>query len=143
MMKGVNWAGVIAAAIASIAIGFLWYGVVFEAQWLALMNLTPEQTARAQSPTMMVAGMINTAVAAIGLGWLAARTGASGWMEGAKLGLVAGFFFAATTGMLDYCYVGLDPALIPINIGYLLVMYAVAGALVGGVKMPAKSAAAA
>lgn len=143
MMKGINWAGVVAAAVVSMAIGFLWYGMVFEAQWVALMNLTPEQTAATSTPLMMTLGFVNTAVMAVGLGWLVARTAASGWMGGAKVGLGAGVFFAATTGMLDYFYSGMNMGLMPINIGYLLVVYTVAGALVGGVKMPAKATAAA
>ena len=41
-MVPINYLAVIVAAIASIALGFLWYGPLFGRQWMALMGWTDE-----------------------------------------------------------------------------------------------------
>ncbi|HEX6860092.1 MAG TPA: DUF1761 domain-containing protein [Caulobacteraceae bacterium] len=139
-MKGINWAGVVAAVIVGQVIGFLWYGLVFEQQWLALTGITPNADAANMS---MALGAVNQLVVAIGLAWLVNKLGAATLMGGATAGLAAGFFFAATTAAQNFIYAGADTGLIPIDIGYLLVVYTVMGAVIGAVKLGARSAAAA
>ena len=38
-----SWLAVILATLIFYMIGFVWYGFVFEAQWLEAANMTPEQ----------------------------------------------------------------------------------------------------
>ena len=139
-MKGINWAGVIAALIVGEVIGFVWYGVVFEKQWLALMNITPNP---ANSQMSMLWGAVNELVVAVGLSWLVNKTGSANLVGGAVTGLLAAVFFACTTDAMSYIYAGTNTALMPINFGYLLVSYAAMGAAVAAVRLPSRTAAAA
>lgn len=139
-MKGINWLGVVVALVVGQALGFVWYGVVFQEQWMALSGITPTEDA---ANTAMAYGVVNQLVTAIGLGWAIAATGNTSFMGGAKVGLFAAVFFALTTEAQRFIYGGADTGLIPIDGGYLLVAYVLMGAVAGGVKMPAKAAAAA
>ena len=139
-MKGINWAGVIVAVILAEVIGIVWYGMAFQAQWMALMNIP---AGSGGSTTAMVLGAVNELVVAIGLSWLIGKAGGTGLVGGATTGLLAAIFFACTTDAMAYIYAGANTGLIPINFGYLLVSYAVMGAAVAVVRLPAKSAAAA
>ena len=38
----INYWAVLGAAVASMVVGFLWYGVLFRKKWMALMGYTPE-----------------------------------------------------------------------------------------------------
>jgi len=134
-MKGINWAGVIAAVIVGQIIGFLWYGYAFGEQWMALTGVTEDSA----NPDAMWMGAINQLIAAVGLGWLANKTSTSSLVAGATLGRLVGVFFAATTEAQNYIYAGADTGLAPINIGYLLVTYTVMGAIIAAVKLPSKS----
>ena len=137
-MKGINWVGVIAALIVGQVIGFLWYGIAFGDQWMALTGVTEADA----GTTPMVLGAVNQLVTAIGLGWLINKLGTATLVGGGTAGLLAGVFFAATTAAQNFIYAGADTGLIPIDIGYLLVAYTAMGATVGAVKLGAKSAAA-
>jgi hypothetical protein len=138
-MKGINWVGVIVALIVGQVIGFLWYGMIFEEQWMALQGVT---AADVEAGPSMALGVVNQLVVAIGLGWLVSKLGTATLAGGATTGLLAGFFFAATTCAQNFIYGGADPGLIPIDIGYLLVAYTAMGATVGAVKLGAKAATA-
>lgn len=39
MMEGINWVAVVAAAVASMAVGFIWYGPLFGKAWMKLSGL--------------------------------------------------------------------------------------------------------
>lgn len=130
MFKDVNWIGVIVAAIVMYLIGWLWYDMLFKAQYMAAM---PNQAAD-MSTTVMVKGFVNTLIAAIGLGLIAPRLGDS-WAGGAKAGLMLAFFFACTTAAMNYIYGPVPMSLFPIDMGYLLVSYLIGGAIVCGLRL--------
>jgi hypothetical protein len=137
MFRNINWIGVIVAAIVIYLIGWLWYDMAFKAQYMAAM---PSQTGD-MSTTVMIKGFVNTLIAAIGLGLIAPRLG-DGWAGGAKAGLMLGFFFACTTAAMGYIYGAMPMSLFPIDMGYLLVSYAIGGAIVCGLRLGQRVAAA-
>lgn len=139
-MKGINWAGAIIAAIVSFLLGFLWYGILFAEQWMALHQVTPTQEA---ANAAMGFGFLNQLVVALGLSWLVKRSGAATLSGGAITGLGAGLFFACTTSALNFIYGEFDPALLPLDFSYLLLSYTAMGAVVGAVKLGSRNAAAA
>lgn len=51
-MIPVNYLAVVVAAIANMALGFLWYGPLFGKKWIALMQFTPEHMAAAKAKGM-------------------------------------------------------------------------------------------
>jgi hypothetical protein len=129
-MRGVNWAAVVVAALVMQAIGFLWYGVIFEQQWIALSGVPAESA----SNTGMMLGFVNTLVMAVGLGWAVPRMGGMSWGSGAVNGALLAIFFACTTAAMGFIYGGRDTGLIPLEFGYLIVVCLVGGAIIGGLK---------
>lgn len=133
-MKNINWIGVIAAVIASQALGMAWYGFIFAEKWMALSGMDAGSMEGGGTMTY-VYGALQNLVVAVGLSWLAAKTGKSGWMGGAKLGLFACVFFALATYALRFIYGDDNTGLIPIDAGYMLIQYVITGALVTGLKL--------
>lgn len=133
-MKNINWIGVITAVVASQALGFVWYGYLFAAQWMRLSGITEADMEGGGSLTY-VYGALQNLVVAVGLAWLVVKTGMSGWMGGARMGLFACVFFALATYALRFIYGDENPGLIPIDGGYMLIQYLVSGALVAGLKL--------
>lgn len=131
-MKDINWIGVLAALVANQAIGFVWYGFLFSAQWMGLTGIAVSES---EGSFAMALGAVQNLVVAIGLGWLVARTGMTGWVGGATAGLIACIFFGLATMSLRFIYGDDNPGLIPIDGGYMLIQYLVSGALVGGVRL--------
>ena len=137
-MKGVNWIGVVLAAVVSYLIGWVWFDPLFGAAWLAEMKMTEEQMAAAGAMPMIL-GFVNTLVTCVGLGLLVPRLEGT-LMGGLKTGVLAAIFFAGTTSAMNYIYGGDSQKLVMIDFGYMLVMYAVAGAIIGGLKLGKKTA---
>lgn len=137
MTAKLNWLGIIVATVVAFFIGFLWYGLIFAEQWMALTGVTDESGG---DPMWMMLGLIQTFVTMAGLGWFIARDGAAGWMAGLKIGLVAGVAFALMTSAYGFIYQTSPMGLLPIDWSHLLVVYAVGGALIGGLRMKAKTA---
>jgi len=137
-MKSINWIGVIAAVVASQIIGMAWYGYLFAEKWMALMGMSADSMEGGGAMTY-VEGALQNLVVAVGLAWLAVKTGKSGWMDGAKIGLFACVFFALATYALRFIYGNDNTGLIPIDAGYMLIQYVVSGALVAGLKFGAKA----
>ena len=73
-----------------------------------------------------------------GLAWFIGRD--SSWMEGLKTGLIAGVCFALMTSAYGFLYMTSPMGLLPIDWSHLLVVYAVGGAIIGGLKMKSKAA---
>lgn len=131
MTMKLNWLGIGVATVVAFFIGFLWYGILFEAQWKALTGVVAEDGG---DPMWMLLGLFQTFVTMVGLGWLIDRFG-GGWMNGLKTGLMAGVFFALTTSAYGFIYMTSDMGLLPIDWSHLLAVYGVGGAIIGGVKM--------
>jgi hypothetical protein len=134
MLKGVNWIAVIVAVVLLEVLGYLWYGPLFGARWTAAVgpNSNPPGMALAQS-----LGVVNTVIIVIGLAWLLRRLGAASLTAALGGALAAWFFFDFTTMAIDYLYVGHTSELVLINMGYQLVAYLVAGAVLGLIRKTA------
>ncbi len=135
MTAKLNWLGIIVATVVAFFVGFLWYGVLFEAIWKDLSGVGAEDG----DPMWMMLGLLQTFVTMIGLGWFIARDGAVGWMAGLKIGLVAAVAFALMTSAYGFIYQTSPMGLLPIDWSHLLVVYAVGGALIGGLRMKPKA----
>lgn len=136
MTAKLNWLGIIVATVVAFFIGFLWYGVIFAERWIALTGVTDEGSGNA---LWMLAGLVQTFVTMTGLGWLIAREGAPGWMNGLKIGLLAGVCFALMTSAYGFIYQTSPMGLLPIDWSHLLMVYGVGGALIGGLRMKPKA----
>lgn len=131
MLKGVNWIAVVVAFVLLEALGFLWYGPLFGAKWMAEMG-TPQDP---KSPQIALGlGAVLTIIIILGLSWLMRRLGAASLQAGVMTALAAWFFFNFTTMAIDYLYVGHTGAFVAINMGYQLVSYLIAGAVLGLIR---------
>lgn len=134
-MNRINWLGVAVATVVAFFIGFLWYGLIFQEPWMALTGVTDEGSGNAM---WMLLGVVQTFVIMTGLGWFIGRDG-GGWMGGLKIGLVAGVCFALMTSAYGFIYQTAPMGLLPIDWSHLLVVYAVGGAIIGGLRMKPKA----
>ncbi|HEY9218294.1 MAG TPA: DUF1761 domain-containing protein [Phenylobacterium sp.] len=128
MLRGINWIAVLITVVLLEALGFLWYGPLFGARWTAALGHVPEA---GDMTVTMTLGVLNTIIIAVGLSWLIDRLGARSLMGGIGVALTAWFFFDFTTMAIDYLYVGHSAELVAINMGYQLVSYLLAGAILG------------
>lgn len=137
MAKGLNWIAIVVAVVLLEVLGYVWYTYLFAARWTALLGYTPDP---AKTAKMMGLGVITTAISVVGLAWLIRRLGAASLGQAIGAALAAWFFFNFTTMAIDFLYLGHPAELVLINIGYQIVAYAAAGAVLGLVK--SKTAAA-
>ena len=139
MFKSINWIAVVIAVVLLEALGFLWYGVLVKDAWTAAYQATlghaPDMSNAAVAQSI---GVINTVILVTGLAWVFWRMGVN-TLAGIGAAVAVWFFFDFTTMAIDYIYMGLSQQLVLINMGYQLVSYLVAGAVLG--LMPPKATA--
>jgi len=140
MLKGINWIGVLVAAVVSYGIGAFWYSVAFGAQWMALSGMSEADIAATSSMSYLY-GALQTLIVSFGIGWLVARTGMTTLRAGATAGLWACLFFALATYSLRYIYGNDNLGLIGIDAPYMVLQYVLSGAIIGGLKLGTKAAA--
>ncbi len=136
-----NWLAVAACALIGMGIGFLWYGVLFQKQWMAgngitavddtTMTMTKNGVEQATSSFPMLFNFVVMAVYAFVMNWLLQRANARTWMEGIKVGAAIGFIslLAVFTNNL---FAGTSTELSKIDGSYIFVLFTVFGALIGG-----------
>jgi hypothetical protein len=66
-LLGLNVVAVLAAAIAFYVLGYVWYAVLFESQWLTAIAMTKSQTEAAMSPMWMGVGALITIAQVVGI----------------------------------------------------------------------------
>jgi hypothetical protein len=140
MLKGVNWIAVIVAVVLLEGLGMLWYGPLFGEAWTAALGHEPDMT---NQNLLMAAGVVNTVIVVLGLSWLIRRLGATALSSAVMVSVAAWFFFSFTTQALEYLYMGMTLNFVLINMGYLLVAFALAGATLSLVKFGAPAGQAA
>lgn len=138
-MKNINWLGVVLGLVVNQAVGMLWYGMLFMDRWVALELGGVEPTAAAANAGLWQ-GAILGLFQSFGLAWLIALLNANSFIKGGWVGLFVSFFFCGGVIMQNLVYAGDPVELISINASYCLVWLTLAGAVIGGVRWPAKKA---
>lgn len=138
MERKTNWLAIAASVVASMLIGFLWYGALFNESWMAANGFTMEGEKMfkngAEVPMNMTPMLINTVamlIYALVMNWLFAKMNVSTWQTGALIGASIGLimFLGVLTGNLF----AMKPSnLIMIDGSYSFVLFVVIGAIVGG-----------
>jgi hypothetical protein len=138
MERKTNWLAIAAAVVVSMIIGFLWYGLLFQNQWMAGNGFTMEGEKMFKdgveipmSSTPMIFNTIAMVVYALIMNWLLGRIGANTWMDGAKFGGAIGLLMAVGV------YIGNVFAQNPMSLtmvdgSYSLVLFTLIGAILGG-----------
>ncbi len=133
---GLNVVAVLAAAIAFYVLGYIWYGVLFENQWLAAVAMTKEQTEAAMSPMWMAVGALITIVQVVGLGLVLKWRNAASLR--AAVGTSAVIWLALALPIVAYAYVYM-PAhsewLLAIDGAHLLIGWSLSAAILSLLKV--------
>ncbi|MBP7814565.1 MAG: DUF1761 domain-containing protein [Phenylobacterium sp.] len=131
MFKNINWIAVIIAVVLLEVLGFLWYGPVLGEAWsVAYRDSIGRDPDMSNLVVTQSLGVVNTLILVFGLAWVFARLGVNS-LAGIGTAVAAWFFFNFTTMAIEYIYMGLAPNLVIINMGYQLLAYLVAGAVLG------------
>lgn len=137
-MRNTNWLAVAAAAVAGMAIGFLWYGALFQDQWMAGNGISmdgdtvlKDGVEQPMSSMPMVINTLAMIIYAIFMDWIIFKTNDTTWAKGATLGLILGLVMVVSV------YVGNLFAMAPMSLSmvdgsYALVLFTVMGAIIGG-----------
>lgn len=126
----INWLGVLAGVIALQILGFLWYGPLFGKQWMAAIGKTQEEMS-GNVATAMTIGVVMSALSVIAMAIVLSLSETPDVSSGIKIGLLTGVGFTATTTIMNLTYEDRDLSLIWIYVGYQVIGYAIAGALLG------------
>lgn len=132
----VNYLAILVAAIASMFIGFLWYGPVFGKPWMAMMGITKEQVEKAKKSSMTKQYVIMF-IGSLIMAWVLAHAliFAATYLQvtGVAAGLEAGFFnwlgFIAPVMLGSVLWEGKSWKLWFLNVMYYLVTLCVMGVI--------------
>ena len=129
----INWLAVLVAALASFAVGGLWYSpLLFAKPWMAAIGKTEDELRGESSPIPYVIAFVATAISAIVLSVIADWAGADSIVDGLLLGLVVGLGLVTTAYATTYAFEGRPSALLMINGGHDIARAMVVGAIVAG-----------
>ncbi len=138
MDRKTNWLAIAAAAVAGMVIGFLWYGALFNAQWMAGNGITMDGERMLKngvevpmSSMPMIVNFLAMAVYAVVMNWLLGKMNISNWASGATVGAGIGLIMLLNvlTGNL---FANAPSSLTLVDGSYSLVLFTVIGAIVGG-----------
>lgn len=126
----VNYLAVLAATVATMIIGFLWYSpVLFGKAWVKQMGKNMEEMSGG-GPATYILTALTALVGAYILALLMTLTDEQNICTGLCIGLLVGISISAKIGM-NFLFEGRKSGLYFITIGYHLVSYAVAGLIIG------------
>jgi hypothetical protein len=121
---------IVVAAVAYFVLGALWYSKpLFGNQWGAMMNITPE--GGAMPPWNMALTFASALLAAYMIAWFNVARGGVGVAGAATTALMAWLGFALTVALTTFVWEKKPWALFGINMGYHLVGFLVAAAIIG------------
>lgn len=140
MNNKTNWLAIAASVVGAMIIGFLWYGAIFQNQWMDGNGITSSEDGLKMfkdgaemdmSPTPMIINTLFMIVYALIINWLLdkanARTLQSGMIIGLAIGVthllnvIVGNMFAANPSTLSM-----------VDGSYSLVVFTLMGAIIGG-----------
>ncbi|MCU1303901.1 MAG: hypothetical protein JWQ87_4185 [Candidatus Sulfotelmatobacter sp.] len=134
---GVNLLAVLASALATMVVGFVWYSpMLFARPWMVLMGYDPDDKAKiaemqkgagASYALSLVASMIAAAV----LGKIISVATINTALYGMKVGLAVWLGFVTTVQLTNSLFSRQPAKLYAINTGYQLICYLAMGAIMG------------
>lgn len=138
MERKTNWLAIAASVVAAMVIGFLWYGALFNTQWMEGNGITMEGEKMFKNgkeiPMTMTPMIVNTIamlVYALVMDWLLKKMNVSTWQTGATIG--AGIGLMMVLGILTGNMFAVNPmSLTMVDGSYSFVLFVLIGAIVGG-----------
>lgn len=129
-LDSLNWLGIIAATIAAMVVGGIWYAPpVAGKAWMKLTGFDPE-TAPKPGPTMAKATLANFVLALMMAGLLK-RMDYEALMPGALTGFIVALFIIGPAIYPNYAFEGKPMKLFAIHMGNTILGLTVMGAILG------------
>ena len=129
MPNRINHVAVWVAAIAYFFFGYLWYGLLFGAKWADLMGKPMAAGSVALYIESFILGLLLAYATAIAL---SRRPEDLTAQQGVSFAIFMGIAIYATQTLNNALYAGQPIALWLINTGYVVIGFALIGAIVGG-----------
>jgi len=131
LFSQVNWLAVLVGALAYFFLGAIWYSALFRNAWIKATGTNMnDPNARKGLAGILIASFIMVLITSIGLALIITKVQSSGWMTGAKIGLIGGICFSAATICNSYLYEKRPIALSTINSLYNIVGCVIAGIII-------------
>jgi hypothetical protein len=134
---GVNLYAVLVSALATMAVGFLWYSpALFANPWMVLMGYDPNDKAKmaemqkSAGPSYGIS-LVASVLSAIVLGKIIAVASVTTALYGMKIGFAVWLGFVTTVQLTNALFSRQPNKLYLINTGYQLVCYLAMGAILG------------
>ncbi len=128
----INYSAVLVAALASMALGFLWFGPVFGKPWMKYMGFTRKDVEKSKRKGMAATyfmGFLGSLVTSYVLAHFVFYTGAVDVFGGMVTGFYIWLGFVATVLLGTVLWEGKPLGMYALNAGYYLVNLAVMGAI--------------
>ena len=145
--KNVNWLAIIAAVIASMAVGFLWYGYLFLDQWMVengiSMGASGETMIKdgieiAPSSKPMIVNTVAMFIYALFMRWLLEKANSLTLVGGFKMGLAIGLILYMGLAV-NNMFALTSYTLTQIDGSYAIVLWTVIGTIIGAWQKKAKA----
>lgn len=141
-MRGINWLGIVVALVLTQALGFAWYGPLFQDPWMDAMRASGIDVSMQNASNMTyVYGSVNSLIFIVGLDWVLRRLGAANLLHALAIAVAVWFFFNLTTMAIGWLYMSQTLPLLVINSAYQLLAYIVAAASIVLVRLPLRKTA--
>ncbi|MBZ0205886.1 MAG: DUF1761 domain-containing protein [Flavobacteriales bacterium] len=126
---------ILVAALAAFALGAIWYSFLFGKTWMKELGFTEESIRSSGANMGMIFGstLVLTFIMAFGIAVLIELHQVPNitWMDGLRIGLLAGLFFVATSMAINYLYQRRSIKLWLIDAGYQVCFMGLIGAILG------------
>lgn len=141
-MNNINWKAIIASVVASMVIGFLWYGAIFQNQWMAGngISMSEDETKMFKngaemdmSFTPMIVNTIFMIIYALIMNWLLNKLNARNLQSGAMVGLAVGVTHLMNV-IVSNLFAANPSSLSMVDGSYSLVLFTVMGAILGAMQ---------
>lgn len=130
----INWLAVFIAALASISLGAIWYGLLFRNAWLRAVGLTAQEIRSGYLIKVIGSSLIMGLVVSTGMAvllesyWISAEKNIA---AGASLGVLCGIFFLFPSISMSYILARRPISLVLIDAFFYLLAYTCIGVIVG------------
>jgi hypothetical protein len=142
MNNKTNWLAIVASVVVSMVIGFLWYGALFQQQWMAGNGITVNEDKTAMfkdgvaldmSNAPMIVNIFFMVVYAFIMNWLINKTNSYGWQSGMMVGLAVGVTHTMNV-IVGNLFASNPSSLSMVDGSYSLVLFTVMGTIIGAMQ---------
>jgi len=142
MNNKTNWLAIVASVVVSMVIGFLWYGALFQQQWMAGNGITVSEDETAMfkdgvaldmSMTPMIVNIFFMVVYGLIMNWLINKTNSYGWQSGMMVGLALGVTHTLNV-IVGNLFASNPSSLSMVDGSYSLVLFTVMGTIIGAMQ---------